>query len=131
MTTTTREIHLASRPQGTPVADNFRTVETTLEAPAEGQVLVRNTVLSVDPYMRGRMNDVKSYVPPFALDAPLEGGAVGEVGPVVEAGAAVVDHHVGGAEEFRVGNQRGDCWRRYRDRPPRSPPGDSARRAAP
>jgi NADPH-dependent curcumin reductase CurA len=101
MTTTTREIHLASRPQGTPVADNFRTVETTLEAPAEGQVLVRNSVLSVDPYMRGRMNDVKSYVPPFALDAPLEGGAVG----VVEESASesvpvgtVVQHMAGWRE---------------------------------
>jgi len=101
MTTTTREIHLASRPQGTPVADNFRTVETTLEAPADGQVLVRNSVLSVDPYMRGRMNDVKSYVPPFALDAPLEGGAVG----VVEESASesvpvgtVVQHMAGWRE---------------------------------
>ena len=101
MTTTTREIHLASRPQGTPVADNFRTVETTLAAPADGQVLVRNTVLSVDPYMRGRMNDVKSYVPPFALDAPLEGGAVG----VVEESASesvpvgtVVQHMAGWRE---------------------------------
>ena len=77
--TTTREIHLASRPHGTPVQENFRTVETTLPALTDGQVLVRNTVLSVDPYMRGRMNDVKSYVPPFAIDAPLDGGAVGVV----------------------------------------------------
>lgn len=79
MPTTTREIHLASRPQGWPTAENFRTVETTLPDPEPGQVLVRNTVMSVDPYMRGRMNDMESYVPPFALDAPLDGGAVGEV----------------------------------------------------
>jgi hypothetical protein len=79
MTTTTREIHLASRPQGWPVPEDFRTVEVVLPDPGEGQVLVRNTYLSVDPYMRGRMNDVKSYVPPFALDAALDGGAVGEV----------------------------------------------------
>ncbi|WP_435747974.1 NADP-dependent oxidoreductase [Nocardioides sp. SYSU DS0663] len=79
MTTTTREIHLASRPQGWPTPENFRTVTTELPDPGPGEVLVRNTVLSVDPYMRGRMNDTKSYVPPFALDAPLEGGAVGEV----------------------------------------------------
>jgi NADPH-dependent curcumin reductase CurA len=79
MPTTTREIHLASRPSGWPTPENFRTVETELPHPGPGQVLVRNTVLSVDPYMRGRMNDVKSYVPPFALDAPLDGGAVGEV----------------------------------------------------
>ncbi|MEV7429343.1 NADP-dependent oxidoreductase [Nocardioides sp. NPDC092400] len=79
MPTTTREIHLASRPSGWPVPENFRTVTTELPDPGFGEVLVRNTVLSVDPYMRGRMNDAKSYVPPFALDAPLEGGAVGEV----------------------------------------------------
>ncbi len=79
MPTTTREIHLASRPTGWPSHDNFRTVEVTLDEPAPGEVLVRNTYLSVDPYMRGRMNDVKSYVPPFRLDAALDGGAVGEV----------------------------------------------------
>lgn len=78
-TTRTREIHLASRPTGWPTLDNFRTVETELSAPGPGEVLVRNTVMSVDPYMRGRMNDAKSYVPPFRLHAPLEGGAVGEV----------------------------------------------------
>ena len=48
-------------------------------SPATGEVLVRNTFMSVDPYMRGRMNDRQSYVPPFQLDAPLDGGAVGEV----------------------------------------------------
>lgn len=74
-----KEIHLASRPNGEPVSDNFRTVATELPSLKDGQILVRNTVMSVDPYMRGRMNDVKSYVPPFALDAPLDGGAVGEV----------------------------------------------------
>jgi len=79
MTTTAREIHLASRPQGWPTQDNFRTVELELPGPGPGEVLVRNTVMSVDPYMRGRMNDVKSYVPPFAIDVALDGGAVGEV----------------------------------------------------
>ncbi|WP_372727086.1 NADP-dependent oxidoreductase [Nocardioides sp.] len=79
MTTPTREIHLASRPTGQPTLENFRTVETELADPAPGQVLVRNTFLSVDPYMRGRMNDVKSYVPPFQVGAVLDGGAVGEV----------------------------------------------------
>ncbi len=79
MTTTTHEIHLASRPSGWPTAENFRLVEADLPEPEPGQVLVRNTFMSVDPYMRGRMNDVKSYVPPFQLDAPLDGGAVGEV----------------------------------------------------
>ncbi|SCL69362.1 hypothetical protein GA0070606_5056 [Micromonospora citrea] len=79
MSTRNREIHLASRPQGWPTADNFRLVETEVPTPGPGQIVVRNRYLSVDPYMRGRMNDVKSYVPPFALDAPLDGGAVGEV----------------------------------------------------
>jgi NADPH-dependent curcumin reductase CurA len=79
MTTVTREVHLAARPVGWPDQDDFRTVETELADPGPGQVLVRNTFLSVDPYMRGRMNDRKSYQPPFLLDAPMDGGAVGEV----------------------------------------------------
>ena len=79
MTTSSREIHLASRPQGWPTPDDFRTVDVELPDPGPGEVLVRNTVMSVDPYMRGRMNDVKSYSAPFALDAAMEGGAVGEV----------------------------------------------------
>ncbi|GAA4576711.1 NADP-dependent oxidoreductase [Micromonospora coerulea] len=74
-----REIHLASRPQGWPTAENFRLVETGVPTPGPGQLVVRNQFMSVDPYMRGRMNDVKSYVPPFQLDAPLDGGAIGEV----------------------------------------------------
>ncbi|KAB1156435.1 NADP-dependent oxidoreductase [Micromonospora sp. AMSO12t] len=79
MSTRNREIHLAARPQGWPTVDNFRLVETEVPTPGPGQVVVRNRYMSVDPYMRGRMNDVRSYVPPFALDAPLDGGAVGEV----------------------------------------------------
>ncbi|SDZ08139.1 hypothetical protein SAMN05444365_105225 [Micromonospora pattaloongensis] len=84
--TTGLEVHLASRPSGWPTPDNFRLVEVPVPSPGPGQVLVRNTVMSVDPYMRGRMNDVKSYVPPFRVDAPLDGGAVGEV---VAAGEGV------------------------------------------
>ena len=74
-----REIHLASRPAGWPVPENFRLVEVPVPPLEPGQVLVRNQVLSVDPYMRGRMDDVKSYMPPFQIDAPLEGAAIGEV----------------------------------------------------
>ncbi|SIQ39842.1 NADP-dependent oxidoreductase [Micromonospora avicenniae] len=77
--TVNREIHLASRPQGWPTAENFRLVETEVPKAGPGQLLVRNRYMSVDPYMRGRMNDAKSYVAPYALDAPLDGGAVGEV----------------------------------------------------
>ncbi|KAD3720661.1 zinc-binding dehydrogenase [Arthrobacter yangruifuii] len=76
---TSREIQLASRPEGWPTEENFRLAEAAVPELQEGQILVRNLYMSVDPYMRGRMNDVKSYVPPFTLDAPLEGGAVGEV----------------------------------------------------
>ena len=75
----TREIQLASRPSGRPVPENFRLAETAVPALKEGQVLVRNLFISVDPYMRGRMNDAKSYSAPFALDEALDGGAVGEV----------------------------------------------------
>jgi NADPH-dependent curcumin reductase CurA len=74
-----REIRLAARPQGWPVPTDFALAETEAGPPAEGEVLVRNRFMSVDPYMRGRMNDARSYVPPFALGAALEGGAVGEV----------------------------------------------------
>jgi NADPH-dependent curcumin reductase CurA len=74
-----REIRLRSRPTGWPTADNFELAEAEVPPPAEGEVLVRNHYLSVDPYMRGRMNDVKSYVPPFVIGKAMEGGAVGEV----------------------------------------------------
>jgi NADPH-dependent curcumin reductase CurA len=74
-----REIQLASRPTGMPTAANFNLVEHKLEPLPDRHILVRNLYMSVDPYMRGRMNDTKSYVPPFQLDKPLEGSAVGEV----------------------------------------------------
>jgi len=74
-----REIRLASRPKGIPTADNFVLAQTELGPVQDQQVLVRNLFMSVDPYMRGRMNDRRSYVPPFELGKPLEGGAVGEV----------------------------------------------------
>ncbi|MEV6597723.1 NADP-dependent oxidoreductase [Actinoplanes sp. NPDC051346] len=73
------EIRLAARPQGWPTAETFETARTEVPEPGPGQVLVRNLVMSVDPYMRGRMDDRESYVPPFALGKALEGGAVGEV----------------------------------------------------
>ena len=74
-----RAWHLKSRPQGVPTPDNFELKKIELPPLADGQVRVRNLWLSVDPYMRGRMNDVKSYVPPFQLDEPMDGGAIGEV----------------------------------------------------
>ncbi len=74
-----RAWHLMRRPDGPPVMGDFALKDLALPALDEGMVRVANRWLSVDPYMRGRMNDVKSYVPPFALDAPMDGGAVGEV----------------------------------------------------
>ncbi len=74
-----RQIVLASRPSGWPTPVNFALAEADRPELADGQVRVRNLFMSVDPYMRGRMNDVKSYVPPFRLGEPLEGGAIGTV----------------------------------------------------
>jgi NADPH-dependent curcumin reductase CurA len=97
-----RQIVLASRPSGWPTADNFLLTETERPELADGQIRVRNLYMSVDPYMRGRMNDVKSYVPPFRLGEPLEGGAIGSViesrSPDLAEGDLVV-HMLGWREE--------------------------------
>lgn len=77
--TISREVHLAARPDGEPRLTDFALVDAPMPTLTEGQLLVRNTWMSVDPYMRGRMDDVPSYIPPFALGTPLEGSAVGEV----------------------------------------------------
>ncbi len=88
-----REIRLVTRPQGLPTAKDFALETVELTPLREGQVLVRNLSMSVDPYMRGRMNAGPSYAPPFELGRPLEGGAVGEVlesrAPGFKAGDAV------------------------------------------
>jgi NADPH-dependent curcumin reductase CurA len=77
---TSREIRLASRPAaGEPQPSDFELAETEVADPGDGELVVRNLFMSVDPYMRGRMDDRPSYVPPFQLGAPLEGGAIGEV----------------------------------------------------
>lgn len=74
-----RAWQLTSRPEGLPSPDNFALRDIDLPGVADGEVRVRNLWLSVDPYMRGRMNESKSYIPPFQLDQPMEGGAIGEV----------------------------------------------------
>jgi NADPH-dependent curcumin reductase CurA len=74
-----REIRLSSRPKGVPTAVNFTRAQTELKSLPDHQVLIRNLFMSVDPYMRGRMSDRKSYVTPFEIGNVLEGGAVGEV----------------------------------------------------
>jgi NADPH-dependent curcumin reductase CurA len=97
-----RQVVLVERPVGKPRPDAFRVETVEVPEPAEGQALVRNTWMSVDPYMRGRMYDRASYARPFALGAPLEGGAVGEV---------VASRH----PEFRVGDTvcHNFGWREY------------------
>src|SRR5262245_47775336 len=109
---TGREIRLAARPKGWPTAETFATATVDVPAPAEGQVLVRNLFMSVDPYMRGRMNDVKSYVPPFQVGQPLEGAALGEViesraqdlkpGDIVQSMRGWRDYFVAPATDVRV-----------------------------
>ncbi|HEY0083833.1 MAG TPA: hypothetical protein VGB61_13650, partial [Pyrinomonadaceae bacterium] len=74
-----RKIILASRPSGMPTVDNFRVIDAEMPRPAEGEVLLKTLYLSVDPYMRGRMNEGKSYVEPFELNEPITGGVVSEV----------------------------------------------------
>lgn len=74
-----RELHLKSRPRGVPTVENFELAEFDMPAVKEGEFLVQNEWLSVDPYMRGRMREGKSYVAPFELGKPMEGGCVGKV----------------------------------------------------
>jgi NADPH-dependent curcumin reductase CurA len=74
-----REVRLVARPQGFPGEELFEIAETSIPDPADGQVLIRNAFFSVDPYMRPRMNDVRSYVAPFTLGEAMTGGAVGRV----------------------------------------------------
>ena len=108
---TGNEIRLAVRPKGWPTLDTFALATVEVPALQDGQVLVRNQFMSVDPYMRGRMNDVKSYVPPFEIGKALEGGAIGEVlesraadlkpGDVVQSMRGWRDLYVAPAAEVR------------------------------
>ncbi len=74
-----REIRLKNRPLGMPNESDFELAEVPIPEPGEGEILVRNIYMSVDPYMRGRMMDIESYIPPFQIGKPLEGGCVGQV----------------------------------------------------
>jgi NADPH-dependent curcumin reductase CurA len=74
-----KQILLVSRPPGMPTLDNFSIVDAEVPEPKDGEVLLRTRFLSVDPYMRGRMRDQKSYAPPFALNEVIAGGVVAEV----------------------------------------------------
>jgi NADPH-dependent curcumin reductase CurA len=104
MATVNREIHLKSRPTGVPTAAAFELVETPIPRPAAGQFLVRNIWMSVDPYMRGRMMDRKSYTAPFAVGKALDGGSVGQV---------VESRHDGFAAGDYVCGFAGGGWREY------------------
>ena len=74
-----RQILLASRPEGWVTEDNFELTESSIPEPDDGQILTRNIYMSVDPYMRGRMNDARSYIPPFQIGKVCEAGVVAEV----------------------------------------------------
>ena len=106
-----KQFLLASRPQGQATTANFRMVESPVAALADGQVLVRHHYLSLDPYMRGRMNDAKSYAPPQPLDAVMIGGTAGEVVGSRHPGFRIGDKVVGmgGWQQYSVadGNAKG------------------------
>lgn len=96
------EIHLKSRPEGMPALENFEVAQAALPTISDGEILVKNEWLTVDPYMRGRMKDTKSYVPPFELGKPMEGGCVGRVVDSKNSTFAVGDYVLGnkGWREF-------------------------------
>jgi NADPH-dependent curcumin reductase CurA len=107
MPVASREWQLIARPAGEPKATDFRLLRAEVADPGPGQILVRNTWMSVDPYMRGRMDDAPSYIPPFQLNEPMTGGAVGVVvaagpgaGAVAPVGATV--SHFEGWREYAL-----------------------------
>ena len=109
-----RQILLVKRPIGIPDESCFKLVTSAIPEPTNGQVLLRTRFLSVDPYMRGRMNDRKSYVAPFQLNEVLNGGIVGEVvesksnnfvkGDLVVGSLGWQDYSIAGEKEVRKVN---------------------------
>ena len=79
MTNKNKQILLASRPKGAPTEANFRVADSPRPVASDGEVLLRNIYLSLDPYMRGRMNDAESYAEPVAIDDVMVGGTVSQV----------------------------------------------------
>src|SRR5215468_5374237 len=106
---TNRQILLAARPVGFPKDSDFNLVESPIQKPGPGQILVRSIYVSVDPYMRGRMNDVKSYAPPVQIGGLMGGGAVGRVlesnNPAFENGDIVTGMF--GWQEYAVSDGQG------------------------
>lgn len=109
MTHMSREIHLKSRPVGVPTPENFEFVETAVPDPGPGQLLIQNIYMSVDPYMRGRMVDRKSYVPPFQVGEVMSGGNVGRVLQSNHDGFAAGQYVMGmeGWREYYLSDGRG------------------------
>ncbi len=99
-----REIRLREHPVGMPTTETFELAEVPIPQPGEGQFLVRNIWMSVDPYMRGRMMGLRTYVDPFQIGEPLSGGCVGQVVQSNHDGFAVGDYVMGmlGWREFWV-----------------------------
>ena len=121
MTTMNKQWHLVSRPSGEPKPDNFKLVEAPVPDLQDGQVLVRNHFMSLDPYMRGRMNDGKSYAQPQPLNAVMQGGTVGEVVASKSAAFQVGDKVVsgGGWQQYQLADaqaQAHDAQGRHRAR---------------
>jgi NADPH-dependent curcumin reductase CurA len=115
-----REIRLAARPVGEPKPTDFELAEVDVPAPADGELVVQNLVMSVDPYMRGRMNDAKSYAAPFAVGEAMYGGAVGEVVESMAESHKVGDIvlHFQGWRDYAVGPAA--SFRRVESGPPPS-----------
>lgn len=107
--TVNRQIRLASRPSGWVQADNFAMTEESVPEPGDGEIVIKNLFMSVDPYMRGRMNDAKSYVPPFQIGEVLQAGVVGKVVASNNAEFAEGEYVNGmlGWENYSVSNGQG------------------------
>jgi NADPH-dependent curcumin reductase CurA len=117
MSTMNKQWHLVSRPSGEPTPDNFKLVEAPVPDLQDGQVLVRNHFMSLDPYMRGRMNDGKSYAQPQPLDAVMQGGTVGEVVASKSAAFQVGDKVVGmgGWQQYQLADAQAQTMMRKVD----------------
>jgi NADPH-dependent curcumin reductase len=104
-----RQVLLKSRPEGAPSVDNFEFAEGPMPEPGEGEILMRIVYLSLDPYMRGRMNAAKSYAKPAAIGQPMVGGTVGEIvksrNPKYSVGEVVLGY--GGWQEYALSNGAG------------------------
>ncbi len=106
MTMTNQQVLLSSRPVGKPTTDNFRLVQAPVPAPQEGQVLVRHHFLSLDPYMRGRMNEGRSYAQPQPLDQVIQDE---KQRPILEQLLAIVSdlkRHISGPVPVALGLPR-------------------------